>query len=134
MIVVLDASAAVEIVLQRDCAEQLGDIVRQADWVIAPTLFISEVTNVFWKYQNMLDYPYASCEKSIEQAIALPDDYLNEIDLYREAFNMACKLNHPVYDMLYLILARRNSALLLTMDKKLKGAATKSEIEIELST
>lgn len=132
MIVVLDASASVEIVLQRDYAEQLGDVVRQADWVIAPTLFISEVTNVFWKYQKMLDYPYASCEKSIEQAIALPDDYLNEIDLYREAFNMACKLNHPIYDVLYLILARRNSALLLTMDKKLKDAATKSGVEIGL--
>jgi predicted nucleic acid-binding protein len=132
MIVVLDASAAVEIVLQREGAEQLGDVLRQADWVIAPTLFISEVTNVFWKYQNILDYPYASCEKSIEQAIALPDDYLNEIDLYREAFNMACKLNHPVYDMLYLILARRNSAVLLTMDKKLKGAALKSGVEVSL--
>jgi predicted nucleic acid-binding protein len=132
MIVVLDASAAVEIVLQRDGAEQLGDVLRQADWVIAPTLFISEVTNVFWKYQNILDYPYASCEKSIEQAIALPDDYLNEIDLYREAFNMACKLNRPVYDMLYLILARRNSAVLLTMDKKLKGAALKSGVEVSL--
>lgn len=130
MIVVLDASASVEIVLQRDDAEQLGDVVRQADWVIAPTLFISEVTNVFWKYQVMIDYPYASCEKSIEQAIALPDDYLNEIDLYREAFNMACKLNHPIYNVLYLILARRNSALLLTMDKKLKDVATKSGVEI----
>jgi predicted nucleic acid-binding protein len=57
---------------------------------------------------------------------------LNEIDLYREAFNMACKLNHPVYDMLYLILARRNSAVLLTMDKKVKGAALKSGVEVSL--
>jgi predicted nucleic acid-binding protein len=45
---------------------------------------------------------------------------------------MACKLNHPVYDMLYLILARRNSAPLLTRDKKLKGVALKSGVEVSL--
>lgn len=50
MIIVLDTSAAVEIVLQRQRAIFLGKNVVQADWIIAPTLFISEVTNVFWKY------------------------------------------------------------------------------------
>ena len=34
--------------------------------------------------------------------------------------------------MLYLILARRNSAVLLTMDKKLKGVALKSGVEVSL--
>lgn len=37
MIAVLDASAAVEIVLQKKSAEKLGEIVLKADWVIAPT-------------------------------------------------------------------------------------------------
>ncbi len=131
MIAVLDTTVAVEIVLQRDSAAQFGEIVKKADWVIAPTLFISEVTNVFWKYQKLVDYPYAACEKNIEQAIALPDDYLTEVDLYREAFNSGCKLDHPVYDMMYLVLARRNSAVLLTMDKKLKSAAEKAGVRVE---
>ena len=130
MIVVLDASAAIEIVLQRESAKQLGEIVLEADWVIAPTLFIAEITNAFWKYQKFADYPFATCEKNIEQTIALPDDFINEVDLYREVFNMACMLDHPVYDMLYLVLARRNSAMLLTMDKKLSGAAQKSGVNI----
>ena len=62
----------------------------------------------------------------------MPDDYLNEIDLYREAFNMGCKLDYTICDMLHLILARRNSAVLLMMDKKLKGVALKSGIEVSL--
>ena len=123
MIVVLDASAAAEIVLRRTAATELSDFVAAADWVIAPTLFVSEIVNVFWKYHSIANYPYEACDKHIEHAIALPDDYIDEIDIYREAFNMGCKLNHPIYDMMYLVLARRNNALLLTMDKKLTSAA-----------
>lgn len=129
MIIVLDASAAIETILNRKSSKLLTNKIQQADWVIAPSLFVSEVTNVFWKYQKFADYSYADCEKNIEQAITLPDDYINDIELYREAFNMSCMLNHPVYDMLYLVLARRNNATLLTMDKKLSIAAQKCNIK-----
>lgn len=129
MIVVLDTSAAVEIVLQRDSAQGLAEVVRAADWVIAPTLFITEVNNVFWKYQKFADYPYPDCERDIEQAISLPDEYISEIDLYREAFKLGCTLDHPIYDMIYMVLARRNSAELLTMDKKLITAAHKAGVD-----
>jgi len=130
MIAVLDASAAIEIVLQRNLAGKLSKYVVEADWVIAPTLFISEVTNTVWKYQKFADFPYRSCEKTLEQALALPDDFINELDLYREAFKLSCTLNHPVYDMLYLVIARRNNGLLLTLDKKLVKAANKCSVEI----
>ena len=129
MIIVLDTSAAIEIILNRKSSELFAEKIRQAEWVISPSLFISEVTNVFWKYQKFANYSYADCEKNIEQAIAIPDDYINDLELYREAFNMSCMLDHPVYDMLYLILARRNNALLLTMDKKLSTAAQKCNIK-----
>jgi len=128
MICVLDASAAIEIVLQREAAKELATVVRESEWVIAPTLYISEIANVFWKYQKFADYSFNHCMNNIEQSIALPDDYINEIELYREAFNMGCLLDHPVYDMMYLVLARRNNAVLLTMDKKLQAVAQKSNI------
>ena len=130
MIIVLDTSAAVEIVLARDSADRLTNIVGEADWVIAPTLLISEVTNVFWKYQKFADFPYAECEKSIEQAVSLPDEYFNELDLYRESFKLGCTLDHPIYDVLYLVLARRHNAMLLTMDKKLMAAAIKIGVDV----
>jgi predicted nucleic acid-binding protein len=129
VILVLDTSAAVEIVLQRDSAPRLAKLVRDADWVIAPMLFISEVNNVFWKYQKFVDYPYPDCERDIEQAIGLPDQYINEIELYREAFKLGCTLDHPIYDMFYVVLARRNSARLLTLDKKLSIVAHKAGVE-----
>lgn len=130
MIVVLDASAAIELVLQRGSARQVGNQLLDADWVIAPNLYISEITNVFWKYQKLADYPFDECEKNIEQVIALPDEFVTEIDLYREAFSAGCMLGLSVYDMMYLVLARRHSAVLLSMDKRLNSAAKKSGIRI----
>ena len=130
MIAVLDASAAIEIVFQRDLAGKLSKVIVDASWVIAPTLFISEITNTIWKYQKFADLPFRSCEKVLEQTLALPDDFINEMDLYREAFKLSCTLNHSVYDMLYLVVARRNYGILLTLDQKLIKAAIKCSIDI----
>lgn len=78
----------------------------------------------------MADVSFLLCEKSIGQALSLPDDFINELDLYREAFKLGCAINHPIYAMLYLIVARRSDAVLLTMDKKLIKAAKKCSIDV----
>jgi predicted nucleic acid-binding protein len=39
-------------------------------------------------------------------------------------------LDHPIYDMVYLALARRNNANFLTMDKKLTSVAKKAGVVI----
>ena len=62
MIAVLDTSAAVEVVLKRESSALFTDFLAEADLVIAPTLLITEATNVFWKYQQLSDYPYDNCE------------------------------------------------------------------------
>ena len=91
--------------------------------VIAPTLLITEATNVFWKYQKFSDFPYDKYKKSIDRIVFLPDEYVNEMQLYRESFKLGCMLDHSVCDMIYLVLARRNNATLLTMDQRLVAYA-----------
>ena len=130
MIAVLDASAAVEVVLQRGKADLLREYFSEADLMIAPTLFISEVTNVFWKYRRLTDLSLQDCERGLEQAIALPDDFIDEHDFFREAFKLSCTLEHSVYDIMYLVTARRNNAVLLTLDKKLIRNAKECSIEV----
>ena len=61
MIAVLDTSAAVEVVLKRKSSALFNDFLAEADLVIAPTLLITEATNVFWKYQKFSDFPYDKC-------------------------------------------------------------------------
>ena len=50
MRLVLDASAAVRLVMRAELAEQLLAPIAAAAVVIAPSLYASEVANALWKY------------------------------------------------------------------------------------
>ncbi|MCK4619275.1 MAG: type II toxin-antitoxin system VapC family toxin [Desulfobacterales bacterium] len=130
MIIILDASAAVEIILQRQKGIALHRYIEDADWIMAPGLFIAEVTNVFGKYYQFGDMSLEQCEKAVEYAIALPDEYSNDLTLYRESFSLGYLIGKPVYDMFYLVLARRNNGYLITLDKKLMNIAKDNSIRI----
>jgi len=130
VIVVLDASAAIKMVHQPPSAEKLSEILINADWVITPDIFISEVTNVFWKYHQFEDLPMDISENLLNKTIRLIDDVIETGDLYQEAFSFSCQTNHPVYDSMYLICARRHNALLASVDNKLNRLAQKHAIRI----
>ncbi len=49
MITVLDASAAVEVVLHRPNADTISSVLRSADLTLAPDLYVSEIANALWK-------------------------------------------------------------------------------------
>ena len=71
-----------------------------------------------------------NCEKALEQAIAMPDEFVPASDLYREAFAMAIAGQRPAYDMFFLVLARRNNAVLASLDKGLLTFAAKHDVKI----
>jgi len=120
MICVIDASAAVEIVLKKSGAIDLINRIMVADKVIAPALFYAEVGNVFRKY---IQGGFLDKEQGIQlyrTAIHMVDEFADIETLSEEAVHEAIRVRHDVYDMLYMILARRNGAKLLTCDKKLQ--------------
>lgn len=129
MMVVMDPSAAVEISLYRHYAEDFINFIEDALWVGAPDLFISESTNIFWKYHQFEGLPIELCEKSLERTIQLIDEFYPTKTLYREALSASFQTEHPVYDSMYLILARRNNATLLTRDKKMNQLAAKLAVK-----
>ena len=130
MIAVLDASTAVGFII--DPSEKVAEyqILSEAKWVLAPTLFVSEVTNVFWKYHAFQNLPHDKAMQGIELALKIPDSLANDSELYLEAFSMSCRTRHSVYDMMYLVLARRNNALLLTRDRHLKKLALQHDVNV----
>lgn len=130
MIVVLDASAAISIALQQDVSEPVMEYIKNANWVIAPDLFVSEVTNVFWKYHHFESLPLEISEIGLDNAISLVDDFISSQELYREAFSLACQTNHPVYDMMYLVCARRHNGIFLSLDTRLNKLAHEQSIKI----
>lgn len=130
MIVVLDTSAAVEVLLHRPEADRLASGIAAAEWVLAPALYTSELCNVFWKYHQFQSLSRETCLRAIAQGLTLPDTLSDDRELQREAFTMACLCRQPVYDMLYLVLARRHSACLLTLDQTLKALAEQHDVAV----
>jgi predicted nucleic acid-binding protein len=58
------------------------------------------------------------------RAAALEDHIEPDRHLQVEALALACHLDHPLYDCLYLALARQEAAVLLTADQKLMALVT----------
>lgn len=130
MILVLDSSAAVELALRRKYSQNFAEHIKKADWVIAPDIYISEVTNVFWKYYQFHELPMDICQQALDYSVDLIDDFISSGDLFKESFSQACLMKHPVYDILFLVLARRHNASLLTLDKDLRKLAKKHSLKL----
>jgi predicted nucleic acid-binding protein len=127
---VLDASAAVEVALNRKNAPAIVAALAHAEEVLAPDLIIPEATNVIWKYHQFENLDLASCERALAVAVQLPDAVIPSMELYREAFLLARATKRPAYDMFYLALARREDALFLTLDSGLRKEAARQSIRI----
>lgn len=123
MNIVIDASAAVGLVLATPGSEQFIKPLEQGALVTAPDLYVAEVCNAIWKYRKAEMLSMERCEQALSHALSLPDKVEPCSPLYLEAFALSCRHLHPVYDAFYLVLARRNNATLLTLDKRLAALA-----------
>ena len=130
MIAVVDVSSAVEIILQKDKHSLFDENIKESSWIIAPDLYISELSNVFWKYHKAKAITRDECIQYVEDGINLIDDYIEAKELWKEALGEGIKNNHSVYDMYYAILARRNDATLLTNDRLLANICKKLKISL----
>jgi len=121
MIVILDASAAIEILLKRSYAKPYKDQIIEADAVIAPDIYISETANTAWKHFNFAGYTHEQTLNLARDSINLIDQFIPAKELWVEALRESICYNHPVYDSLYAVCARRNDGILLTQDKRLQS-------------
>jgi predicted nucleic acid-binding protein len=130
MIIVLDASAAIEIALRKEKSLLFQTILLESDLVIAPDTFPSEITNVFWKYGFHENMEKDKCEKGIDYCLDLIDDYIDTKSICREVFFESMNNEHSSYDIFYLVVARRHNAAIITKDKKMIATAKKLNIEV----
>ena len=120
---VLDASAAVRLIVGDPAAADLAALIREAPLVLAPELMLTEVANTLWKLQRAEQLGGLETQQLLLDAHDLVDRVEPDRLLHAEALALACHLDHPVYDCLYLALARREAATLLTADRRLRQLA-----------
>jgi len=122
---VLDASAVVRIIEGSPQAAAMGEALAAADLVLAPEPMLTEVANALWRLQRSGQLEGAGLQQRFERAVALVDHIEPDRTLQAEALALATHLDHPVYDCLYLVLARREVAALLSADQRLLKLAAR---------
>jgi predicted nucleic acid-binding protein len=126
----LDASAAAEIAKQSRLGALFINKLLTAEEVLAPDLYISEITNVMWKLWRLDRKNKTLFRCMATDCIDYADSIVSSCDLWQEALIEAQNMDHPVYDMLYVALAKRTDATLLTGDGKLAAVARAMGVQV----
>lgn len=129
MIVVLDTSAGVDLILHGKHSNEIKKLLNYCSKVITSDLYKAETTNVFLKYVKADLISKRDAVTCINFSQSLIDEYYNISEFSIECLNEALRLDHSIYDMLYLTLAKRSGGVLLTVDKKLSKLAANEGIE-----
>jgi predicted nucleic acid-binding protein len=127
---VIDASAAIKVVLKQGDYEQTEALIKTFEKTLAPSLFIAEVANALWRYVVAGAISSEGATVYLDAAIAMIDEFVGSINYATETLQASIKFNHSIYDMLYLTLARRNGAVLVSLDKKLNSLAAREGIAV----
>jgi len=130
MIILLDANAGIEIALDRERAKILQDYVSMASLIISSDLYKAETTNVLYKYVKAGLLSKDNALEKLHYCENLIDEFYDISINQEESLLESIRLGHSSYDMLYLTLARRNGARLITLDKKLRDIASSWGLEL----
>ncbi|MDR1453333.1 MAG: type II toxin-antitoxin system VapC family toxin [Candidatus Margulisbacteria bacterium] len=129
MIVVLDVSGASQVIFHKEKMERFDMVLQEASLVIAPDLYVPELTNAIWKYGNFAGYTLEECNSFIKIGLKYVNKFVDSRELWLEAFRLGLENRHSIYDMYYLALARQNEAMLVTNDKELLKIGKKLHVE-----
>ncbi len=127
---VLDASAALHVVLPTDTTDALVDRLSHATVVLAPTLYFTEVANALWKYVGAGSLEKDVAFRCYQEAIDLVSYFQPDEELSVQALAEAVRHGHPVYDCVYAVLARNHGCEVLTKDRRFRKLLQRMSIEV----
>jgi predicted nucleic acid-binding protein len=123
--ILLDVSAALDVLLDGKHAASIHNVLDKAEAVYAPALYAAESANALWKYVSVGRMTAEVAAASHRAGLALIDGFVPDEELFPEALAEACRLRHPVYDLLYVTASKRSGSILATLDKRLTAIARK---------
>lgn len=118
--IVLDCNAAINIVSETSDGRGLEALLLKGESVISPAFFCAEITRVLEKRVRRGCSNDREAQEMGRVCLSLVDEFVPDTDLWEEALSESLRLRHSSYDLLYLVLARRNAATLFTLDERLR--------------
>ena len=127
MRLVVDASVAVKWLVEEEYSDAADRLLEGRHELFAPRLMASEVANVLWRKARM-----GEIERSRAGALAaaiseMAVNWTADEGICPDAVRLSLALDHPVYDCLYLALAHRIGATLVTADARFVNSLAETE-------
>ncbi len=129
MSLLVDASVALKWFIPEVRSAAARALLDREDDLLAPDWLLVEVANCLWKQgrRGLIDPPQSrKILATLEEILHL----LPSLPLTPRALKLAHRLDHPVYDCLYLAAAEAADAPFITDDRKLISVAQKHGCEV----
>jgi predicted nucleic acid-binding protein len=129
---VVDASIAVKWVIPEVLSDKADRVRDSQDDVLAPDLLLVEVANALWRKTSAREISPREADAAFDLVRRSGIDLHPTGPLVRRAMDMARRLDHPVYDCVYLALAERERAAFVTADQRLLRRLTPRRLDISI--
>jgi len=125
---VVDASIAVKWIVPETDSAQANTLLDGAHTLIAPDLIWVEVANALWRVRKKGIVTSLQAENALDESDAYPVHLHASYQLLVPAFRIAAEHDRTIYDSLYVALAIRERATLITSDNRLVNALANSPL------
>lgn len=116
MTIVVDASIALKWVLEEWGSDKAEELLERD--LAAPSLWLLEAGNALWRRTVRGELTASEAGERLTELTKAPVASVPLEQDLAEAMRLAVQLNHPVYDCLYLALAKRLGTFVVTADTR----------------
>jgi predicted nucleic acid-binding protein len=134
MTYVVDASVAVKWLVPERLSAAAERILAMEVELLAPDLLPIEAANALWKKTVRRELSARDADRALALLLRGPILLQPSGPLLPRALSLARRFRHPVYDCVYLALAERERASLVTADARLRQAAERRVRVVDLAS
>ena len=124
---VVDASVAVKWLVAEEDADVAQELARGEHDLHAPRLMASEVANALWRKARTGEIERRAAGILLANVPDMPVRWGADELVSAEAVRLALALDRPIYDCVYLALAHRIGAVMLTADSRFAEVVASTE-------
>ena len=124
---VVDASVAVKLLVDEPDSDAARELTATGRELHAPRLMASEVANALWYKARLGQIERADAGAALAWITDMPLRWNDDEAVSADAVRLALALDHPVYDCVYLALAHRIGATMVTADRRFATAVAPTE-------
>lgn len=126
---VVDASVALKWLIEEDDSILAAEFAASPHELHAPDFLQIEAANAIWRRINKGELPVDFWPAAQQELILGFSAWHRATDLLPSAMELSISMQHPVYDCLYLALAKKLDCLCVTADRRLLAAARAASLD-----